>query len=92
MKVLICLERRVAGKRQQFVCGDTNRRSGVRKLACPASSSMRSAEISATLAKIDQPLLSLGYCDSLSLSDCPHRMRGETVKFSDVFNLGVRVS
>jgi hypothetical protein len=32
-------------------------------------------------------LFSLGYCDSLSLSDCAHRVRGNAVALGDVLNL-----
>jgi hypothetical protein len=54
---------------------------------------MRSAAISATLPKIDtRRLFSLGYCDSLSFSDCAHGVRGNALLLGDVLNLGVRFS
>src|SRR5882757_3474368 len=63
-----------------------------RRFACPANSSRRSADSSATSAKITiNRCFRSANCDSLSLSDCAHRVRGNALLPGDMLNVGARV-
>ena len=87
--LLVLGEGRVARERKELVCGDTGCDSRVPEARLPGQFfHALGRDFRDVSEDRHQPLFSLGYCDTLSLSDCAHRMLGDAVPLGDVHYCG----